>query len=145
MLPPDLYIRPSRRQQLVSLVLLFVAGLAIWFSPVTLALRVSILLLLLAWYGRFLWPLLAMQNASAIERIRFTHQGWLIQRVGKPSDWEAVELLDDSIVSASLVFLRFAPKDASWYRPQVKVAVLDQSSVGSEAFRRLKVFLRFAL
>ncbi len=144
MQPPDLYIRPSRRQQLVSLVLLLLAGLAVWFSPVMLALRASILLLLLALYGRFLWPLLSMQDAHAIERIRYTHEGWLIQRAGKP-DWEAVALLDDSIVSTSLVFLRFAPKDVPWYKRPVSVVVLDESSVGNAAFRRLKVFLRFAL
>lgn len=145
MLSPDLLIRPSRRQQAVSLFLLVLSGVAVWCSPVTLALRASLALLLAACFGRFLWPVLTLQNINAIERIRFSDQSWLIQRVGKPSEWEAVELLDDSIVSASLVFLRFAAKDAAWHQGRLRVVVLDESSVGRDAFRRLKVFLRFAL
>ena len=140
---PDLYLQPSLRQLTVSLVFLAVSALAVFFSPLVLGLRAWLLLLLFALYFRFLWPSLRLKSRSAVKQIRHTQQGWLILCAGAGCEWEEVELLNDSLVSAHFVFLRFVSKTAPWYKRRVKVALIDASSVDFDAFRRLKVFLRF--
>lgn len=140
---PDLDLSPSLRQLALSLVLLIVSMLAVYFSPLVLSLRAWFLLLLFALYFRFLWPFLRLKSRSAVKKIRYTRDGWFILCAGMGCDWENVELLNDSVVSAHFVFLRFAAKTAPWYKRRVKVVLIDASSVKLDDFRRLKVFLRF--
>jgi hypothetical protein len=140
---PDLDLRPSLRQLAASLVLLAASTLAVYFSPLVLGLRAWFLLLLFALYFRFLWPFLRLKSRSAVKQIRYTRGGWFILCAGMGREWENVELLNDSLVSAHVVFLRFVSKTAPWYQRRVKVALIDASSVDFDAFRRLKVFLRF--
>ena len=78
-----------------------------------------------------------------MKQIRYTRDGWFILCAGMGREWEEVELLNDSLVSAHFVFLRFASKTAPWYKRRVKVTLIDASSVDFDVFRRLKVFLRF--
>lgn len=128
--PLTFTIAPSRRLRLAVVAVHALAGLAVaradlagWLAALlTMAIVAS-----LAWSLRPAVPVI----------LQCRPDGALSLLAGE--DWQAVELLPDSVVLAWLVLLRY--RKAAGARPTTVVVMPD--CLDADAFRRLRVWLRW--
>jgi len=111
---------------------------AAWLAPVPVWLKAAITLAIAASLVDTLARKAALHSDAAIVSLEVT-DGGRVAFMTRNGEWRAAELLGTSYVSTYLTILNLKPQDG-----RVRHVVLLPDNVDAQAFRRLRIWLRWA-
>jgi hypothetical protein len=134
---PPLRLRPrcSRGLGLALVVLHLLAVAALWAVPLSGALRLLLLALVLASLAHGLWDRVLGRLPWSVREVRWSDQGWSLRFYN--GRWRTARLLPSTLVTPRLVVLNFR---VHWLR--YHHLLLTEAVIGPERLRRLRVRLR---